>query len=81
MIRSPALLRQIEAHKKVQEDAFWHLKRTFDDACKDFPEIMEPHLNRSAGIDGRAEILEFMRSALRETVNQRYPLGKRKGAA
>lgn len=71
MIRPDTELHEIEVFKWTDEESFWHLRTTFDRACKYFPEVMEPYLSRSAGIEGRSEAKDFMRMALRETFKQR----------
>ena len=53
-------------------EALSHLQKTFDLACRDFPDIMEPYANRVP--DGSPdEIKRFMRSALQETFTRRWP--------
>lgn len=56
------------------EGALVHLRKTFDDACRLFPEVMEPYLTRFE------DSKEFMRAALRETFQQRFPSRFRKAA-
>lgn len=73
MIRSAELQEQIEGQKQTEDEAFRHLKKTFDDACNNFPEIMKPYRYRNADIESRSEATQFMRTALQETINRRYP--------
>lgn len=56
------------------EEVFNHLKKTFDDACRHFPDIMEPYEIRLADVSGQQEMKSFMRAALRETFTQRWPV-------
>lgn len=49
-----------------------HLQRTFDMACRHFPEIMEPHITRLDGLSSD-ESMKLMREALRSTFKDRWP--------
>lgn len=70
-MRSEAELHAVDVSEWTEEEGFWHLRKTFDGACREYPEVMEPYLNRSADLDGRGEAKEFMRDALRETFKDR----------
>jgi hypothetical protein len=62
-----------------EEQAFAHLRDTFDAAAKAFPDIMEPYVLRLDGLTDQNEITNVMRQGMRETIKQRYPL--REGTA
>lgn len=73
MIRPDYILHEIDVTEWTEAEAFDHLKRTFGLACRDFPDIVEPHMNR---IDDNLSIQEakkLMRAALRETFTLRWP--------
>jgi hypothetical protein len=57
-----------------ETDVLIHLQRTFDLACRDFRDIMEPYVNRVPEGAPPDEIKRFMRGALRETFTARWPL-------
>jgi hypothetical protein len=57
-----------------------HLRKTFDKACKKFPEIMEPYMARMDNLNGD-ELKAFMRAALSETIRARYPLASQMSEA
>jgi hypothetical protein len=71
MTRSDVELYEIEVWEWTEEEGFWHLRKTFDNACKRFPDVMEPYINRSEDLECRSEAKQFMRIALRETFSQR----------
>lgn len=50
-----------------------HLQETFDLACRDFPDIMEPYVNRIPDTSTPDELKRFMRMALQETFKARWP--------
>jgi hypothetical protein len=56
------------------DEAYAHLKETFDLNCRWFPDVMEPYAIRAADLTDRSDLTEVMRSALRETFTQRFPL-------
>jgi len=55
----------------TNEEALDHLRRTFDREVESHGDLMEPYLVMLASSPG-AEHKEIMRSALRQTVQQRY---------
>ena len=55
------------------EEALHHLTGTFNLNVKQFPDIMEPYVVMLADAP-ESEHMEIMRSALRNTIKQRYPL-------
>ncbi len=57
----------------TDEYAMAHLTATFQQACRSYPDVMEPYLIR---LEGAADQKEAMRAALRETVKQRYLVAK-----
>lgn len=72
MIRTDDVLHNLPTAEWAEEEAFSHLKKTFDLACRDFPEILEPYVNRTDGLSA-AESKNLMREGLRDTFNQRWP--------
>lgn len=59
-------------HLWAADQAYRHLKRTFDLACKEHIAIMEPHLPAVVGATERKDEIEAMREALKATIKQRY---------
>lgn len=57
----------------TEAEAFEHLSETFDMACRNFPDVMEPYVVRMADITDRSEQKELMRAGLRETFCKRFP--------
>lgn len=73
-MRSLAELDQLRPDQWTSEEAYEHLRHTFDIACRQFPDIMEPWIIRADGIDDWREHQEIMREALRRTISERWPL-------
>lgn len=57
-----------------------HLRETFDQACRAFPDIMEPYAIAAADLNAD-ELKRHMRRALAETIRARYPLKHQRQAA
>lgn len=77
MTRPASELHEISVHEWTAEEAVAHLTGTFDQACKDYPDVMEPFVNR---LGDELDKVVFMRTALRETFNQRHPSMLRRSA-
>lgn len=73
MMRPDDELNEIDPSEWTEHEAFSHLRKTFDAACRDCPDLMEPHVNRVADELSKDETKNLMRVALRETFNQRWP--------
>lgn len=73
MIRPDDVLHELATNEWTEEEIFSHLSKTFDDACRDFPELMEPYAARLADMSDHDEAKSLMRGGLRETFNQRFP--------
>jgi len=73
VIRSDELLHSLPATEWTEDESFSHLRHTFDLACRDFPEVLEPYANRLDGSLSVTESKQIMRDALRSTFNQRWP--------
>ena len=54
-----------------EHEARDHLTKTFDLACKSWPDVMEPYVVQLADA-GDDQIVEIMRNALRSTINDRF---------
>ena len=74
MMRPDHELHEIDPSEWTKHEAFSHLSKTFEIACRDYPEVMEPHATR-ATFDSlsRDEATRLMRAALRDTFQQRWP--------
>jgi hypothetical protein len=70
-IRPDHILHAIPVTEWTEEEGFEHLRKTFDLACRDFPDVMEPYAVQIADLTDRQETKRFMRQALAETVGQR----------
>lgn len=55
------------------EDAYHHLKKTFDQACRLDVGLMDSYMAMAEAATDRAEEIEIMREGLRSTVKERYP--------
>jgi hypothetical protein len=73
MIRSDSELHKIPVHEWTEEEGFEHLRKTFDLACNEFPDVMEPYVIRFPEWEDRDGLKAFMRAALRETFQHRRP--------
>lgn len=70
-MRPDCVLHQLPVTEWTEEEGFQHLRGTFDLACRDFPDVMEPYAVQIADIDDRQALKSFMRKALGETFGQR----------
>jgi hypothetical protein len=66
-IRPDYITHQLPVTEWTEEEGFGHLRKTFDFACRDFPDAMEPYAVQITDIDDRQELKSFMRKALGET--------------
>jgi hypothetical protein len=57
----------------TEEEVYQHINRTFQNACRVHPELMEKYQILLPGIDFLDERTALMRTALQETFSQRYP--------
>jgi hypothetical protein len=64
-------LEQTPTAKWTPGQAYAHLRLSFDLACKQHPDVMEPWASRYDGCANREEQTELMRRALRETLASR----------
>jgi hypothetical protein len=71
MLRPDHVLHEINLVEWTEHEVFSHLSKTFDDACAQFPDVMEPYVVRVAETLGKQETKDLMREALRETFRQR----------
>lgn len=71
--RPDDLLHSIDVNDWTAAEVQSHLTKTFNDACRDFTDIMEPYATRVAGLVEAGEIRTSMRIALRKTFTQRWP--------
>lgn len=55
------------------DEAYRHLKATFDEACASHPGVMEPYIVLLSEAWTREDEIRTMREGLRKTVTVRYP--------
>lgn len=55
------------------DQAYNHLKATFESACKLDPGLMESYMAMAVAAVDRTEEIAIMREGLRSTVKERYP--------
>jgi hypothetical protein len=70
-VRPDRILHELPVSEWTEEEGFEHLRGTFDVACVDFPDVMEPYAVQVVEMTDQQEIKSFMRQALRETVTRR----------
>lgn len=70
-VRPDHELHLIQVSEWTEEEGFDHLRKTFDNACRDFPDVMERYVVQIVEMTERAEIKSFMRRALAETFSAR----------
>jgi hypothetical protein len=70
-IRPDYIMHQLPVTEWTEEEGFGHLRKTFDFACRDFPDVMEPYAVQITDIDDRQELKSFMRKALGEPTDHR----------
>jgi hypothetical protein len=73
LIRHDHVLHEMEPSAWTRDEVLNHLKKTFELACRDFPDILEPYVIRISDGLSVEETKQSMRAALRETFNQRWP--------
>lgn len=71
MLRPDHVLHEIDLVEWTEHEVFSHLSKTFDAACVQFPDLMEPYVVRVAETLGKKETKDLMREALRETFRRR----------
>lgn len=70
-IRPDHILHATPVSAWTEAEAYEHLRVTFDNACRDYPDVMENYVVAIVEMDDRAELKSFMRQALRETLTAR----------
>jgi hypothetical protein len=67
------ILHNIPVSEWTEEEARLHLKRTFEIACRQFSDIMEPWIVRLDDTADFDEQIKLMRMALAKTLTERWP--------
>jgi len=60
----------------TDDEVFVHLKKTFDLAVGAHQDVMEPYVTMLVETEDRDAQLSIMRTGLRSTINQRYPIAR-----
>lgn len=81
IIRPDHVLHELNPNQWTVEEQEHHLRETFEQACRGYPDMMEPYVVRISDLTDLAEIESFMRSALAETIRARFPLKHQEQAA
>lgn len=75
-MRTPLQLADVPVNEWTAEEAFAHLTSTFEDNCRQYPDVMERYMVLMADAADAADDearTEIMRRGLRETINERHP--------